>query len=92
MPYRMNLGRLTRQRGSQANSLLSMLIQAGVLGVGASVFALCSLFNRLWLAVPVFLILAGRQPVFAWLRVLAHVDAMANKQRESLIATLCRTE
>jgi ABC-2 type transport system permease protein len=91
MPYRMNLGRLTRQRGSQANSLLSMLIQAGVLGVGVSVFALCSLFNRLWLAVPVFLILAAGA-VFAWLRVLAHVDAMANQRREALIATLCRTE
>lgn len=91
MAYRMNLGRLTRQRGSQANSLLSMLIQAGVLGVGVSVFALCSLFNRLWLAVPVFLILAAGA-VFAWLRVLAHVDAMANQRREALIATLCRTE
>jgi ABC-2 type transport system permease protein len=91
MPYRMNLGRLTRQRGSQANSLLSMLIQAGVLGVGVSVFALCSLFGKLWLAVPVFLILAAAA-VFAWLRVLAHVNAMANKQRESLIATLCRAE
>jgi ABC-2 type transport system permease protein len=91
MPYRMNLGRLTRQRGSQANTLLSMLIQAGVLGVGVSVFALCSLFGRLWLAVAVFLILAAGA-VFAWLRVLAHIDAMANQQRESLIATLCRTE
>jgi ABC-2 type transport system permease protein len=91
LPYRMNLGRLTRQRGSQANTLLSMLIQAGVLGAGVGVFALCSLFNRLWLAVPVFLVLAAGA-VFAWLRVLAHVDAMANQRRESLIATLCRTE
>jgi ABC-2 type transport system permease protein len=91
MAYRMNLGRLTRQRDSQANTLLSMLIQAGVLGFGVGVFALCSLFNRLWLAVPVFLILAAGA-VFAWLRVLAHVEAMANQRRESLIATLCRTE
>jgi ABC-2 type transport system permease protein len=91
MAYRMNLGRLTRPRGSQANTLLSMLIQAGVLGLGVSVFALCSLFNRLWLAVPVFLVLAAGA-FFAWLRVLAHIDAMANQRRESLIATLCRTE
>jgi ABC-2 type transport system permease protein len=91
MAYRMNLGRLTRARGSQANTLLSMLIQAGVLGFGVSVFALCSLFNRLWLAVPVFLVLAAAA-FFAWLRVLAHIDAMANQRRESLIATLCRTE
>jgi ABC-2 type transport system permease protein len=91
MAYRMNLGRLTRQRDSQANTLLSMLIQAGVLGLGVSVFALCSLFDRLWLAVPVFLILAAGA-VLAWLRVLAHIDIMANQRRESLIATLCRTE
>jgi ABC-2 type transport system permease protein len=91
LPYRMNLGRLTRQRGSQANSLLSMLIQAGVLGIGVSVFALCSLFDKLWLAAPVFLILAAGA-VLAWLRVLAHIDGMANQRREALIATLCRTE
>ena len=75
MPYRMNLGRMTRQRGSQANSLLSMLIQLGVLGIGVGVFALCSLYDRLWVAVPVFLSLAGA--VFAWLQVLAHVGTMA---------------
>ena len=91
MPYRMNLGRLTRQRGSQANALFSMLIQAGVLGVGVSVFALCLFLDRLWLAVPVLLVLAGAA-VVAWLQVLAHVDVMANRRRESLIATLCRTE
>jgi HAMP domain-containing protein len=41
--------------------------------------------------VPVFLVLAAAA-FFAWLRVLAHIDAMANQRRESLIATLCRTE
>ncbi len=59
MPYRVNPGRMTRQGGSQSNALLSLLIQVVVLGVGAAVFGLCIFFDRLWLAVPVFLVLAG---------------------------------
>ena len=91
MPYRMNLGRMTRQRGSQASALLSMLIQLGVLGIGAGVFALCAFYDELWLAVPVFLSLAGAATI-AWIHVLGKVDAMANRQRETLIAALVRTE
>jgi ABC-2 type transport system permease protein len=91
MPYRMNLGRMSRHRGSQASALLSMLIQMGVLGLGAGIFTLCSLFDRLWLAVPIFLVMAAGA-VFAWLQVLSHVDAIANRRRESLIATLAKTE
>ena len=91
MPYRMNLGRITRQRGSQTSALLSMLIQAGVLGIGAAVFAICSLFDRLWMATPAFLSLAGAA-ILAWMRVLDKVDGMADRRRESLIATLARTE
>ena len=91
MPYRINLGRIARQRGSQASALLSMLIQAGVLGVGAGVFALCSLFDRLWLAVPIFIAMAALA-VFAWMRVLGAVDSIANRRRDSLIAALVKTQ
>ena len=91
MPYRMNLGRITRQRGSQASALLSMLIQLGVLGIGAGIFAACSYFSNLWLAVPILLVLAAGA-IFAWVRVLNNVDAIASRRRESLLATLVRTE
>ncbi len=91
MPYRINLGRLARQRGSQASALLSMLVQLVVLGVGAGIFALCTLFDKLWLAVPVFLVLAVVAG-FVWMRVLANVDAIANQRRDSLIAALVKTE
>ncbi len=91
MPYRMNLGRMNRQRGSQANSLFSMLIQAVVLGIGAGIFALCSLFADLWLAIPILLVLAAGA-AFAWLQVLRRIDRMAEKQRETLIAILAKTE
>lgn len=91
MPYRVNLGRLRRQPGSQGNALFSLLIQVGVLGVGAAVLGLCALFGELWFAIPIFLILAGGA-VFAWLRVLSNVDRLANKRREDLVDTLVRTE
>ena len=91
MPYRMNLGRITRQRGSQASALLSMLIQIGVLGIGASIFAICSFFDRLWMATPALLSLAGAAAI-VWMRVLDNVDTMADRRRESLIATLAKTE
>ncbi len=91
MPYRVNPGRMTRQGGSQANALASLLAQAVVLGVGASVFLLCSFFGQLWMAVPIFLVLAAGA-VFAWMRVLGNIDAMANQRREALIATLMKTE
>jgi len=91
MPYRINPGRISRQRGSQANALGSLLIQVLVMGVGAAVFGLCWYFETIWLAVPIFLALAAGA-VFAWMRVLRNADAMANQRRDSLIATLMKTE
>ena len=89
MPHRINPGRISRQRGSQANAMLSLLIQFGVMGVGAMVFALCWFLDRLWLAVPVFLMLAGAA-FFAWMRVLGNVDRIANRRKDTLIATLMK--
>jgi len=91
MAYRTNLGRIGRQRGSQASALLSMAIQICVLGAGAGIFALCSWFSKLWIAVPVLLALAV-VAMFAWMRGLAHVDEIANRRREALITTLVKTE
>jgi ABC-2 type transport system permease protein len=91
MPYRMNLGRIGRQRGSQTSNVLSMLIQAGVLALGAGVFALCSLFGRLWIAVPIFLSLA-LIAIIVWMRILRYTDTMANRHRDSLIEALVKAE
>jgi ABC-2 type transport system permease protein len=91
MPYRINPGRITRQRGSQANALLSLLVQLGVLGIGATVFALCWVFGHPWLAVPIFLVLAVIA-IQVWWRVLRNADTMANQRRDALIGTLAKTE
>jgi len=89
MPYRVNPGRISRQRGSQANALLSLLVQLGVLAAGASVFALCWFLERMWLAVPIFLLLAVGA-VYVWRRVLDNSDAIAYERRDALMATLMK--
>ena len=90
MPYRINPGRISRQRGSQANAMLSLLIELVVMGVGAAVFSLAWYLDDLWMAVPVFVALAGAA-FFVWARVLANVDGIANRRRDTLIATLMKT-
>lgn len=91
MPYRVNLGRLSRQRGSQASALVSMLIQMAVIGCGVAALELCTFFKKPWLAAPSLLLLAA-VAVLVWLRLLAHADSLANRNRESLIGTLAKTE
>ena len=90
-PYRINPGRVTRPAGSQANALPAMLIQLGVLGVGVLVFWFCWSLKKHWLPVPIFVVLAG-VAFFAWMRVLHYSDDNANQRRDSLIATLMKTE
>ncbi len=91
LPYRANLGRIGRQRGFQAGAMLSLVMQAAVLGVGAGVFALCTALGRVWMATPVFLVLAA-VAAFAWLRGLRNAEEMANRSRDSLLATLVKAE
>jgi ABC-2 type transport system permease protein len=91
MPYRINPGRIGRPPGSQANTLAAILIQAGMLGVGAAVLSLCWSLDRQWLAVPIFLILAVTA-YLVWRRVLSNVEAMALERRDELIATLMKAQ
>ena len=91
MPYRVNLGRISRQRGSQASALVSMLVQVLVMGCGVAVFEACIFFQERWLAPPCLLLLAGGA-LAIWMRVLANADSLANRNRDNLIATLAKTE
>lgn len=91
MAYRVNLGRIGRQSGSQGNALLSMLIQTSLLAIGAGVISVCSVLGRPWLA-PAILIVCSGVAILVWLRVLQNSDAMANGRRDTLIALLAKTE
>lgn len=90
MPYRVNPGRLAKQRGSQANQLVSVGVQLCVIGIGACVFGFCWWTGEKWLAVPIFLVLAAIATV-AWQVGLGRTDAMANRVKDDLIATLAKT-
>lgn len=91
MPFRVNSGRISRQRGSQASALFSLLFQAATLGVGAAVLELCSLGGVLWVAIPVFLALAVIAG-FIWIRILCNSDQIASERKDLLIATLMKAE
>jgi ABC-2 type transport system permease protein len=90
-PYRIKPGRIARPAGAQANTLPAMLIQAGVLGVGALVFWLCWNFKDRWLPVPILLALAVGA-FFVWTRVLHFSGDNANQRRDALMATLMKAE
>jgi ABC-2 type transport system permease protein len=91
MPYRVNPGRMTLQGGSAGSALLSMVVQMIALGVGGAVFGLCILIGKLWLTIPILLAMAVAA-VFAWVQVLRKSDALANQHKDTLLATLSRTE
>ncbi len=91
MPYRINPGRISRQRGSQISTIVSLLLEAGVLGVGAAVFAICSVVGMLWLAIPSFLVLTI-VAVLVWLRILANSDGLAAQHKDMMLTTLVKAE
>lgn len=91
MPYRVNPGRISRQRGSQASTIISLLLQAGVLGMGAAVFQICYFAGMLWMAIPSFLLLA-MVAVLVWLRILANSDDIAAQRKDMLLATLMKSD
>jgi ABC-2 type transport system permease protein len=91
MPYRVNLGRLGKQAGSQANAMLSMLIQATLLGVGAGVISLCTMLGKAWYAAIALAVLAVCSAL-GWLVVLRKSDGLAAKRRDQLISRLAKVE
>ncbi len=89
MAYRMTLTRMSRERGSLSNALMSLLIQILVAAVGAGIFFSLSHLGHAEWAAPVFLALAVGGTI-GWLRGLSSVDRMANDRREALMDSLVR--
>jgi len=91
MAYRLNPGRIARQRGSQSNSLLSLLVQLAAFSVGAGVFWLGYFLGRQWISALIFVPLSAIA-FMVWFRVLGSIDAWANGRKDLLVATLMKTE
>ena len=88
-PKKIDLAAFGRQRASTATAFASLGVQAVTLGLAALVVMVTRSAHMLWLAAPIFLVLAG-VACAVYLVVLRRVDGIAIKQRETLIAELTR--
>ena len=88
-PKKRDFASFGRQNVSQTTVLASLGLQIVIVGVGIATFAIARLYQNLWIAVAVFLVLAAISiPVY--LMVLRRIDGIAIKRRETLLAELCR--
>ncbi len=88
-PKKRDFSTFGRQNVSQTTVLASFGMQAVMVGVGVGVFALARLYNNLWIATVLFLILSAISiPVY--LVILRQLDDLALQKRETLISELCR--
>jgi len=88
-PKKRDFSTFGRQNVSQTTVLASFGMQIVIVGLGAAVFAIARLFQNLWIAVLLFLILAAIAiPIY--LMVLRNLDRIAVEKRETLLGELCR--
>jgi ABC-2 type transport system permease protein len=91
MPYKINPGRISRQRRSQGSAFLSLLLQLALVGVGALAYLFGYALNMPLVSVPVLLVLA-LVAAFAWFKLLGSADEMANRRKEHLIAVMTKAD
>jgi ABC-2 type transport system permease protein len=88
-PKKLEFSSFGRQRASGTTIFASMGIQIAVIGLAAGTLALARFFDRLWLAVMIFVVLAAVAWLVYW-RVLGQCERLAIQNREVLTAALCR--
>ncbi len=88
-PKKRDFSTFGRQNVSQTTVLASFGMQIVIVAVGVGVFALAHLYDNLWIASVLFLILAAIS-VPAYIVMLRKLDGIAVQRRETLIAELCR--
>jgi ABC-2 type transport system permease protein len=88
-PKKVDLAALGRQRASQVTALVSLGIQAAVLGLCALAILLARAYHHLWLAAIIFAALAAIAIVIYFL-VLKRLDSIVLQRREAMITELCR--
>jgi ABC-2 type transport system permease protein len=88
-PKRRDFATFGRQNVSQTTVLISLGVQIVIVGVGVAAFALARLFENLWIAALVFIVLSAISIPMYWM-VLNRLDGIAIERRETLLAELCR--
>jgi ABC-2 type transport system permease protein len=88
-PKKRDFSTFGRQNVSQTTVLASFGVQIVTVGLGVAVFAIARLYQNLWIATLLFLLLAAISlPIY--LLVLRRLDGIALQRRETLVAELCR--
>jgi ABC-2 type transport system permease protein len=88
-PKKTEFGTFGRQRASQTTVLASFAIQIAVFGIAALTLMAARYYGREWLAIAIFLCLAGLAlSIYAF--VLGGVDRLAGRRREVLTTELCK--
>lgn len=88
-PKKRDFSTFGRQNASQTTVLASFGLQIVTVGLGVGVFMLSRLYHNLWLATPLFLILAAIT-IRIYFMVLRQIDGIALDRQEALVAELCR--
>lgn len=88
-PKKRDFSTFGRQNVSQTTVLVSFGMQIVIVALGAGVFALARLYNNLWIAALLFLILSAIS-IPAYVMILRRLDDIAVERRETLLAELCR--
>jgi ABC-2 type transport system permease protein len=88
-PKKRDFSTFGRQNVSQITVLASFGAQIVTVGVGVAVFTLARLYENLWIATVLFLVLAAAS-IPLYLMVLGRLDGIALQRRETLVAELCR--
>jgi len=88
-PKKRDFSTFGRQNVSQTTVLASFGMQIVIVGLGVAVFALSRLYQNLWIATGLFLLLSAVSiPIY--IIALQRMDGLAVQQREALLAELCR--
>jgi ABC-2 type transport system permease protein len=89
-PKRIEYFTFGRQRASETTIVVSLLVQLGLIGMGALVLFASRQHGSLWFATTILLLLAVGS-IIGYLILLSRIDRVALGRRDVLIAELCRT-
>ena len=90
-PRRLEFGAMRQKRQAGITVAVALVTQAVLIGIGAIVFTAALRFNRVGLAILIFLILSAITFI-AYRISLSHIDRIALDHRETLTTELCRQE
>ncbi len=90
-PKKVDPAKISRRQASQLSALLALAIMLVVIGLGAAILFFSRAEHLPWLPIPIFAVFSSGAFALYW-AMLARVDALAAKHRETLIEELSKVE